>query len=117
MAPNLTVDDFDPLVVYSNYDDWATPNPQDNPTWWNASADVTNSPWHQGGSAAEAADGSDVPLHRGHRGAGVVQLHWYVLDECGAGGPWDAGGMRRAWSAGWQNRRTRSDRHAQARNR
>ncbi|CAK9780428.1 unnamed protein product [Cutaneotrichosporon oleaginosum] len=47
MTSVLFVDDFDPLVVYSNYDDWQTPNPQDNPMWWNASADVTNSPWHQ----------------------------------------------------------------------
>ena len=45
---NVTVDDFDPLVGYSNYDDWQTPNPQDNPTWFNASSDVTKSPWHEG---------------------------------------------------------------------
>ncbi|WOO83127.1 uncharacterized protein LOC62_04G006608 [Vanrija pseudolonga] len=47
MAFNLTVDDFDPLVAYSNYGDWQTPNPQDNPTWWNATQDVTGSQWHQ----------------------------------------------------------------------
>lgn len=46
---NLTVDDFDPIVAYSNYDEWTTPNPQDNPTWFNASQDVTGSQWHQGG--------------------------------------------------------------------
>ncbi|GMK53583.1 hypothetical protein CspeluHIS016_0101690 [Cutaneotrichosporon spelunceum] len=47
METSLAVDDFDPLVVYSNYDDWSTPNPQDNPTWWDADRNVTNSVWHQ----------------------------------------------------------------------
>ncbi|KAK4689604.1 hypothetical protein P7C73_g513, partial [Tremellales sp. Uapishka_1] len=46
---NVTIDDFDPLVVYSNYNDWITPNPQDNPTWFNSTRDVTQSPWHEGG--------------------------------------------------------------------
>lgn len=45
---NVTIDDFDPVIVYSNYGDWQTPNPQENPTWWNAPQNVTNSPWHQG---------------------------------------------------------------------
>jgi hypothetical protein len=45
---NVTVDDFDPLVAYSNYADWTTPNPQDNPTWFNLTQAETGSPWHQG---------------------------------------------------------------------
>lgn len=45
---NLTVDDFDPLVHYANYEDWTTPNPQDHPDWWNATQEVTGSPYHQG---------------------------------------------------------------------
>lgn len=44
----VTVDDFDPLVSYSNYADWTTPDPSQNPTWFNATEDVTGSPWHQG---------------------------------------------------------------------
>lgn len=44
----ITIDDFDPPIVYSNPDDWTTPNPQDNPTWYNATSDVTGVPWHQG---------------------------------------------------------------------
>jgi hypothetical protein len=35
------------VVHYSNYDDWATPNPQDHPEWWNATAEVTGSQWNQ----------------------------------------------------------------------
>ena len=45
---NLTVDDFDPLVSYSDYDSWQTPNPQDHPDWYNQTEEVTNMPWHQG---------------------------------------------------------------------
>lgn len=56
---NLAVDDFDPLVLYSNYDDWQTPNPQDNPTWWNATQDVTKSVWHQGESLMNDDRGGD----------------------------------------------------------
>jgi len=44
----VTVDDFDPLVSYSNYADWTTPDPSQNPTWFNATEDITGSPWHQG---------------------------------------------------------------------
>jgi hypothetical protein len=44
----VIVDDFDPLVSYSNYEDWTTPDPSQNPTWFNASQEVTGSPWHQG---------------------------------------------------------------------
>lgn len=44
----LTVDDFDPVVHYANYEVWETPNPQENPTWWNEGRDKTNSSWHQG---------------------------------------------------------------------
>lgn len=47
-ATLVTVDDFDPLVTYSNYEDWNTPDPSQNPTWFNASEEVTGSPWHQG---------------------------------------------------------------------
>lgn len=47
LAANITIDDFDPLIVYSNYADWTTPDPSQNPTWYNASRAVTNSPWHQ----------------------------------------------------------------------
>jgi hypothetical protein len=49
-AITVTVDDFDPLISYSNYADWTTPDPSQNPTWYNATPDVTNSPWHQGES-------------------------------------------------------------------
>jgi len=45
---NVTVDDFDPVVSYSNYEDWQTPNPQDHPDWWNATQEVTGSQWHEG---------------------------------------------------------------------
>jgi hypothetical protein len=45
---NITVDDFDPIIAYSNPADWTTPNPQDNPSWFNSSSQVTNSPYHQG---------------------------------------------------------------------
>jgi hypothetical protein len=44
----LAIDDFDPLFVYEDYTIWATPNPQDNPTWWNASSQETGSTWNQG---------------------------------------------------------------------
>lgn len=44
----LAIDDFDPLFVYDDYTIWATPNPQDNPTWWNASSQETGSTWNQG---------------------------------------------------------------------
>lgn len=44
----VTVDDFDPLVSYSNYADWTTPDPSLNPTWYNETQEVTGSPWHQG---------------------------------------------------------------------
>lgn len=44
----VTVDDFDPLVSYANYDDWTTPDPSLNPTWYNETEAVTGSPWHQG---------------------------------------------------------------------
>ena len=48
LAANITVDDFDPLVGYSNYADWYTPDPSQNPTWYSASRDVTKLPWHEG---------------------------------------------------------------------
>jgi hypothetical protein len=44
---NITIDDFDPVVVYSNPGDWSTPNPQDHPSWYNASRELTGSIWHQ----------------------------------------------------------------------
>ena len=47
---NVTIDDFDPPLVYSNYDDWITPDPQENPTWYDASENVTGVPWHEGES-------------------------------------------------------------------
>ncbi|WVN89204.1 uncharacterized protein L203_104421 [Cryptococcus depauperatus CBS 7841] len=47
MPINVTYDDFDPLVVYSDYSQWWTPNPQDHPDWYNATADVTSVPWHE----------------------------------------------------------------------
>ena len=52
---NYTIDDFDPVIRYSNYADWQTPNPQDNPTWFNATPAVTGSPWHEGGSGGPSA--------------------------------------------------------------
>lgn len=54
IVANITVDDFDPLIGYSNYADWYTPDPSANPTWYNASRDVTNSPWHEGEPALPA---------------------------------------------------------------
>lgn len=45
---NVTVDDFDPLFGYSNYDDWQTPDPSEHPTWYNATSDLTGVPWHEG---------------------------------------------------------------------
>ncbi|WWC85853.1 uncharacterized protein L201_000720 [Kwoniella dendrophila CBS 6074] len=44
---NVTFDDFDPIITYSDLSQWSTPNPQDNPTWYNASESVTNLPWHE----------------------------------------------------------------------
>lgn len=46
----VTIDDFDPLFGYSNYYDWQTPDPSLNPSWYNASRDVTGMPWHEGES-------------------------------------------------------------------
>ncbi len=45
---NISLDDFDPPIVYTNPVDWSTPNPQDHPTWFNQSKDVTGSIWYQG---------------------------------------------------------------------
>ncbi|BEJ15229.1 hypothetical protein CspHIS471_0409960 [Cutaneotrichosporon sp. HIS471] len=81
MATNLTVDDFDPLVVYSNFDDWFTPNPQDNPTWWNAGRNVTNSTWHQatyhytevvGAQASFNFTGSSIAVYGGTGATGSI---------------------------------------------
>lgn len=44
----VTIDDFDPLFGYSNYYDWQTPDPSLNPSWYNASREVTGVPWHEG---------------------------------------------------------------------
>lgn len=44
---NVTFDDFDPLLVYSDYTQWSTPNPQNDPTWYNASESETGVPWHE----------------------------------------------------------------------
>ncbi|KAK8845599.1 hypothetical protein IAR55_006315 [Kwoniella newhampshirensis] len=44
---NITIDDFDSVITYSDYGQWTTPNPQDHPTWYNASQDVTGVPWHE----------------------------------------------------------------------
>lgn len=49
---SVTFDDFDPVIRYANYEVWQTPNPQDHPTWWNASQQETQSPWHQGERSA-----------------------------------------------------------------
>jgi hypothetical protein len=43
----LTIDDFDPLFHYDDYTIWQTPDPQDNPTWWNETQQVTGSIWHE----------------------------------------------------------------------
>ena len=51
---NVTVDDFDPLISYSNYGDWQTPDPSVNPTWYDASRDVTGSIWHEGESMSHS---------------------------------------------------------------
>ncbi|KAJ9115405.1 hypothetical protein QFC22_005162 [Naganishia vaughanmartiniae] len=47
---NLTIDDFDPLITYTNPLQWATPNPQDHPSWFNQTQQETGSVWHQGAS-------------------------------------------------------------------
>ncbi|RSH82819.1 hypothetical protein EHS25_005809 [Saitozyma podzolica] len=47
MSLNVTFDDFDPPIVYSNPSDWVTPDPSVNPTWYNASEEVTGVPWHE----------------------------------------------------------------------
>ncbi|WVF65963.1 hypothetical protein IAT40_000701 [Kwoniella sp. CBS 6097] len=44
---NITYDDFDPLIKYSDLTQWTTPNPQDNPTWYRQGEDVTGVPWHE----------------------------------------------------------------------
>jgi hypothetical protein len=44
----LSIDDFDPLIKYSNYGNWNTPDPSSNPSWWNESQAVTGSIWHEG---------------------------------------------------------------------
>lgn len=51
MSLNVTFDDFDPPIVYSNPSDWVTPDPSVNPTWYNASEEVTGVPWHEGESS------------------------------------------------------------------
>lgn len=63
---NVTIDDFDPLVAYSDYAQWTTPDPSVNPTWFNASRDVTGSVWHQGGFA-ESGRGAGGAQCRGMR--------------------------------------------------
>lgn len=59
----LTIDDFDPVVHYANYEVWQTPNPQEDPTAWNK----TESKWNQGEMTLLEleADLSDVPQHDG----------------------------------------------------
>ncbi|ORY29306.1 hypothetical protein BCR39DRAFT_532216 [Naematelia encephala] len=44
---NVTIDDFDPLISYSDYSDWSTPDPQDHPDWFNASSSITSEVWHE----------------------------------------------------------------------
>jgi hypothetical protein len=44
----LTIDDFDPLIRYSNYGDWNTPDPSLNPKFWNESVEVTGVEWYEG---------------------------------------------------------------------
>jgi hypothetical protein len=61
MSFNLTIDDFDPLVGYSNYADWQTPDPSVNPTWYNATMDVTGSPWHEGESSRKIGTAGGEP--------------------------------------------------------
>jgi hypothetical protein len=81
MSTILTIDDFDPLFVYSDYTAWETPNPQDHPTWWNASEAETGSIWHQGGclsydqTRGQPAKLSDVPLHHSGGHDRLAQLH------------------------------------------
>lgn len=48
-AVQVNVDDFDPLFIYEDPTAWMTPDPSQNPTWWNASSAETGSPWNQGG--------------------------------------------------------------------
>lgn len=84
ITTNLVVDDFDPLVGYSNYNDWQTANPQDHPDWWNASSQVTGSPWHQGELHLQFSCVryfrltllSYIPLYDGPRCSSYFQLYW-----------------------------------------
>ncbi|KAK1926021.1 hypothetical protein DB88DRAFT_537969 [Papiliotrema laurentii] len=77
MSTILTIDDFDPLFVYSDYTAWETPNPQDHPTWWNASQAETGSIWHQATYHYTTQVGTTVSLN--FTGSGITLL--------GAGGP------------------------------
>jgi hypothetical protein len=52
MSLNVTIDDFDPLIAYGDYAAWSTPDPSQNPTFWNVSTEVSGVPWHQGGYRA-----------------------------------------------------------------
>ena len=58
---SVAVDDFDPLIGYSNYADWQTPDPSVNPTWYNASRDVTGSIWHEGMSLLSSREVDSSP--------------------------------------------------------
>ncbi|WVQ62703.1 uncharacterized protein L199_000851 [Kwoniella botswanensis] len=60
---NVTYDDFDPLVVYSDLGQWSTPNPQDNPTWYKASENETGLPWHQATLHWTTEKGAELSLN------------------------------------------------------
>ncbi|GHJ83639.1 hypothetical protein NliqN6_0041 [Naganishia liquefaciens] len=47
LSINLTIDDFDPLIAYTSPIQWTTPNPQDNPSWFNQTQEQTGSVWHE----------------------------------------------------------------------
>ncbi|TYJ52738.1 hypothetical protein B9479_006633 [Cryptococcus floricola] len=44
---NVTFDDFDPLLVFSDYSQWWTPDPSEHPEWYNATSQDTGVNWHE----------------------------------------------------------------------
>lgn len=88
---NITIDDWDPLIVYANPGDWSTPNPQDNPSWFNASTQVTGSIWNQGvwctvrehrvvyADLVFPNHRSDVSSDVSERYSGFPKFYWWAL--------------------------------------
>lgn len=91
------IDDFDPLFAYSDYTAWQTPNPQDNPTWWNATRDVTGSVWYEATWHYTTLPGQKVSLNFTGEPPNPCTVHLYeeslikgsAVTLYGAGGPTD----------------------------